>query len=62
MATPRGSLFAGCEAGILMQANPQAGTPSYSEGWGPAVEWYDGARYPKAVSRTAFPSGCYEDV
>jgi hypothetical protein len=28
-------------AGIMMQANPRLGTPSYSQGYGPAVNWTD---------------------
>ena len=28
-------------AGIMMKGKPQTGTPSYSQGWGPAVNWTD---------------------
>lgn len=48
--------------GILMQADPQPGTPSYAQGWGPAVEWYDRAQVFEAGQSNCVPVGCYEDV
>jgi hypothetical protein len=33
--------FQGAHAGLTMMADPRLGTPSYSEGWGPAVNWTD---------------------
>jgi hypothetical protein len=52
----------GATAGILMQATPAADTPSYSEGWGPAVGWNDRARVLETGSRTCVPVRCYDDV
>ena len=48
--------------GILMPANPQVGTPSYSQGWGPAVEWYDRGQVSEGGLSDCVPVGCYEDV
>jgi hypothetical protein len=33
--------YDGALAGISMLADPKAGTPSYAQGWGPAVDWTD---------------------
>ncbi len=52
----------GAKAGIKMQAEPQAGTPSYSQGWGPAVNWTDYAQVDQVGHETCVPVGCYEDV
>ncbi|HEU5260051.1 MAG TPA: hypothetical protein VFU41_01375 [Gemmatimonadales bacterium] len=49
-------------AGIMMQAKPQVGTPSYSEGWGPAVNWTDRGQVDQMGQKTCVPTGCYEDV
>jgi len=51
------SWLAGLEdakAGIMMMADPQLATPSYSEGWGPKVGWTDRGR--------VFEMGCYTGV
>lgn len=48
--------------GIIMQANPQVGTPGYSQGWAPAVDWTDRAQVYKMGEKTSVPAGDYEDV
>ena len=48
--------------GILIPANPQPGTSSYSQGWGPAVEWYDRGQVSEGGLSDCVPAGCYEDV
>ena len=50
------------KAGIQMQADPQFGTFSYSQGWGPTVGWTDRARIFEVGSETCVPFGCYTDV
>jgi hypothetical protein len=54
--------FEDARAGIAMQADPQPGTPSYSQGWGPAVDWTDRAQVAQMGEQTCVPSDCYEDV
>ena len=49
-------------AGIAMQPDPQPYTPSYAEGWGPAVEWNDRGRVFEMGSETCVKVGCYKDV
>lgn len=49
-------------AGIAMQADPQEGMPSYSQGWGPAVNWTDRAQVGELGQKTTVPAGSYEDV
>jgi hypothetical protein len=49
-------------AGIIMQATPQLGTPSYSQGWGPAVDYKDRAQVTEMGTQTCVPFGCYDDV
>ena len=63
VATP--SWIAGVEearAGIFMPSDPRPETPSYSQGWGPAVEWYDRAQVFEAGQSTCVAAGCYEEV
>lgn len=56
-------LPAGAKAGIMMQANPQLGTPSYSEGYSPPpFSWTDRARVFQMGQRTTVITGSYEDV
>lgn len=50
------------KAGVMMLANPDVATPSYSEGWGPAVGWTDRGRVFEVGSSTCVPAGCYDDV
>lgn len=49
-------------AGIMMQGAPQVGTPSYAEGWGPAVHWTDRGQVDQMGQKTCVPAACYEDV
>jgi hypothetical protein len=49
-------------AGIAMLPNPQLSTPSYAEGWGPAVQWNDRGRVFEVGSETCVRAGCYKDV
>jgi hypothetical protein len=52
----------GALAGIAMPADPQPYTPSFAEGWGPAVEWNDRGRIFEVGSETCVKEGCYKDV
>jgi hypothetical protein len=52
----------GAKAGITIKAEPQAGGPSYSQGWGPEVGWADRARVFEIGSRTCVQTGCYDGV
>lgn len=52
----------GARAGISMKAQPQLGTASYSQGWGPAVNWTDRARVAEVGQQTCVPFDCYADV
>nr|HMN26695.1 hypothetical protein [Caldilineaceae bacterium] len=54
--------LAGAHAGIQMQASPQLETPSYAQGWGPAVGWTDRGQVDQMGQQTCVPVGCYEDV
>lgn len=49
-------------AGIMMMAEPELGTPSYAQGWGPAVDWTDRGQVDRMGEQTCVPAGCYEDV
>lgn len=49
-------------AGIAMQAKPRLGTPSYAQGWGPAVEWTERGVVDQMGQRVCVRLGCYEDV
>jgi len=49
-------------AGISMQADPQPSTESYSQGWGPAVEYTDRGMVSKEGQQVCVPFDCYEDV
>jgi hypothetical protein len=52
----------GAQAGIMMQAQPRLGTPSFAQGWGPAVGWKDrGVTYQVGQDVTV-RSGSYKDV
>ncbi len=54
--------FEGASAGIMMHADPRLGTPSYAEGWGPAVEWTDRGQVDQMGQRTCVTAGCYDSV
>lgn len=59
------SWIAGLEdakAGISMHAEPQPDTPSYAQGWGPAVEWTDRGQVHEVGAETCVPVDCYQDV
>ena len=53
----------GARAGIMMQAEPRLGTPSYSQGYAPPpFNWTDRGQVDQVGQRTCVPSGCYRDV
>jgi hypothetical protein len=52
----------GARAGISMKAEPHLGTPSYSQGWGPAVSWTDRAQVALMGQQTCVPFDCFEEV
>ncbi|MCI0694770.1 hypothetical protein L0337_22535 [candidate division KSB1 bacterium] len=54
--------FEEARAGIMMQGKPQLGTPSYAQGWGPAVDWTDRGQVDQMGVETAVPAGQYKDV
>lgn len=49
-------------AGIMMMASPEPGTPSYAQGWGPAVDWTDRGRVDQIADSTCVPLDCYRGV
>jgi len=50
------------QAGIKMKAEPRLGTPSYSQGWAPEVEWTDRGQVYKMGQQTCVPADCYGNV
>jgi hypothetical protein len=50
------------QAGNIVVANPQLGTPEYLQGWSPDIEFLDCAKVSKLQQRTCVPVGCYENV
>jgi len=53
----------GAKAGIRMQADPQLGTPSYSQGFAPVpFAWTDRARVYQMGQKTTVATGSYDDV
>ena len=54
--------FQNARPGISMKAKPELGAPSYSQGWGPAVNWTDRAQVSRTDVKTCVPVDCYEDV
>ena len=54
--------FKGARAGVAMKIEPQVGLPSYSQGWGPAVDWTDRGQVVQMGHQTCVPFECYEDV
>lgn len=52
----------GSRAGIMMPAEPQADTPSFSEGWGPAVGWKDRGSIYLLHQKVSVPAGTYGDI
>jgi hypothetical protein len=49
-------------AGVQMKAKPQTGTPSYAQGWGPAVNWTDRGQVDQVGQKVKVPAGQYDDV
>jgi hypothetical protein len=49
-------------AGIVMEANPQVGSRSYSQGWAPAVDYSDRGETHLMGQETCVPTNCYKDV
>ncbi len=49
-------------AGIMMKARPQVGTPSYAQGWGPAVDWTDRGQVDQMGVEVSVPAGQYQGV
>jgi hypothetical protein len=53
----------GAKAGIWVKADPQRGTPAYSQGFAPEPYfWDDYAKVLKMGQKTCVPVGCFEDV
>lgn len=53
----------GARAGIMMQAEPRLGTPSYSQGYAPPpFNWTDRGKVDQMGQKTCVPTGCYGDV
>ena len=50
------------QAGIMMLAEPLIGSPSYSQGWAPAVDFSDRGAVYQTGKKTRAPVGSYEDV
>jgi hypothetical protein len=50
------------KAGIEMQAKPQPGTPSYSQGWAPGTGFTDRGQVDQMGLKVSVPAGSYEDV
>ncbi|MCO6492234.1 MAG: hypothetical protein J5I98_27700 [Phaeodactylibacter sp.] len=48
--------------GISMLANPWAGTPDYSQGWAPKVQFTDRGQVDEMGLSTCVPMGCYDNV
>jgi hypothetical protein len=49
-------------AGILLQAHPRVGTPIYSQGFAPRIEFGDQARVKDAGRHICLPAGCFDNV
>ena len=45
-----------------MRADPRVGTPSYLQGWAPAIDFADRAKVLRTGGRTCVPVRCYGDV
>jgi hypothetical protein len=54
--------FEGARAGITMKAKPQLGAPSYSQGYGPAVDWTDRGQTHEMGLAVKVRAGTYTDV
>lgn len=54
--------FKGSIAGISMRSNPELGTPSYSQGYAPDVDFTDRGQVDHKVVELCVPVKCYENV
>ncbi len=54
--------FQDAQAGIMMKSDPKLGTPSYAQGWGPAVNWTDRGQVDMVGQSTCVLVDCYNDV
>ena len=45
-----------------MLGDPQQGTPSYSQGWGPEVDFTDRGEVSQVDQKVCVPFACYENV
>lgn len=52
----------GSTAGISMKFNPELGTPSYSQGYAPDVEFTDRGQVDQIADEVCVPVDCYENV
>jgi hypothetical protein len=52
----------GARGGIMMRGDPRVGTPSYLQGWAPAIEFSDRARVQQAGLRDCVPLRCFTNV
>jgi hypothetical protein len=52
----------GAKAGILVPAKPAMGSPSFSQGWAPKVEFTDRGVVYQVGQETTVPFGTFEDV
>jgi hypothetical protein len=54
--------IAGARGGIMMRAAPRPGTPSYRQGFAPAIEFADRAKVVRAGLRDCVPLRCFTNV
>jgi hypothetical protein len=54
--------IARARAGMGMLAHPATGTPTYLQGFAPAIDFKDCATVFQTGQRVCVPSGCYDDV
>jgi hypothetical protein len=52
----------GAHSGIMMRAAPRPGTPSYRQGFAPAIEFADRAKVLKTGQRQCVPVRCFTNV
>lgn len=52
----------GAVAGVAMPTDPQPDTPSYSQGWGPEVDFIDRGQVGLVGQETCVPVDCYDNV
>ncbi|WP_374687094.1 hypothetical protein [Promineifilum sp.] len=54
--------FADAQAGIIMTAKPEVGSPSFSQGWSPSVDFMDRGQVAEMGQETCVFTDCYKDV